>query len=103
MEKAEHTGRTAQTHLANRDVILTRYIASATMVDSKTRVICCLVRDDDKVFKVKASVNNDVMDLETLVKKARKKGALRDVDPADLRLWQVSTFCKLILQLTAFG
>jgi hypothetical protein len=73
------------------------------MVDSKFRVICCVMRDDSKVFKVEASVNKDVMDLETLVQKARKHGALRDVDPADLRLWQVSTFYKSILQLTAFG
>ncbi|KIM75050.1 hypothetical protein PILCRDRAFT_13870 [Piloderma croceum F 1598] len=59
------------------------------MVDSKFRAIYCLMRDDSRVFKVKASVNNDVMDLETLVQKTRKHGALHNVDPADLRLWQL--------------
>ena len=73
------------------------------MVDSKLRVICCVMRDDSKVFKVKASGDKDVMDLETLVQQARKHGALRDVDPTDLRLWQVSTFYKSILQLTTLG
>jgi hypothetical protein len=72
------------------------------MVDSKLCVICCLIQDDSKVFNVKVSVDNDVMDLETLIQNARKYGALHDVDPTDLRLWQVSTFCKLILPLMAF-
>jgi hypothetical protein len=73
------------------------------MADSEFRVIYRLIRGDSKVFKVKASVNNDVIDLKALVQTERKYGALRDVNPADLRFWQVSTFYKLILQLTAFG
>jgi hypothetical protein len=73
------------------------------MVDSKSRVINCLTRVDNKVFRVEASIDNDLMDLKTLVQKERKYGALRDVDPANLMLWLVSTFCKLILQLTVFG
>jgi hypothetical protein len=73
------------------------------MVDSELRGICCVMRGESSAFKVMASVKDDVMDLETLVQKSRRHGALREVDPADLRLWQVSTFYKLILQLTAFG
>jgi hypothetical protein len=72
------------------------------MADSEFRVIPCLLRGDSEVFDVKASVDNDVMALKDLVQKERKHGALRDIDPGDLRLWQVSIFCKLILQLTAF-
>jgi len=72
------------------------------MVDSEFR-ISCLIQGDSEVFKVKASVDNDVMDLKALVQKQRKYGALRKVDPAELRFWKVSIFYKLILQLTAFG
>ena len=37
------------------------------MDDNKFRVIFCIVQDDKDVFKVKASVDDDVADLKKLV------------------------------------
>ena len=50
----------------------------------------CFVQDDSDVFKVKASVNGDVVDLKKLVFDEGKNSTFRDTDAKNLTLWKVS-------------
>jgi len=60
------------------------------MTDDQSLVICCLVHHDSRVFKVKASDDDDIADLKDLV---YQKGisAKDTVLAKDLNLWKVST------------
>ena len=64
--------------------------ASSAMVDNGFRVICCVVQDDTQVFKVKASVDNDVMDLKKLVYQGGIDTTINAFLAENLTLWQVS-------------
>ena len=63
---------------------------SSAMPDNGFRVICCVVQDDSNVFKIKASVNDDVVDLKKLVFDEGKNSTFRDTDAKNLTLWKVS-------------
>jgi hypothetical protein len=65
--------------------------ASSTMADNRSRVIFCAVQGDSDVFKVRASVDNDVADLKKLVFEILDKdNKLRGIYDHKLILWQVS-------------
>jgi hypothetical protein len=60
------------------------------MADDTQRELYCLVEGDQLAFRVTAYVDNDVEDLKKLVQMAKKRGSLRDVEPANLKLSKVS-------------
>jgi hypothetical protein len=64
--------------------------ASSAMADNGFRVICCVVQDDTYVFKVKASVDNDVTDLKKLVYQEGIDTSINAFLAKNLTLWQVS-------------
>jgi Crinkler effector protein N-terminal domain len=75
------------------------------MADDALRTLYCLLESGDGVpFKVKASVDDDIGDLQKMVQHERRNGALRDVDATDLTLWKVSTMSRLtsFLPLSVF-
>ena len=62
----------------------------SAMADNGFHVVCCVVQGDSDVFKVKASVDNDVVDLKKLV---YQKGIDTTISPGlakNLTLWKVS-------------
>jgi Crinkler effector protein N-terminal domain len=74
-----------------RTIVLTIVVnAPSAMADNDLRVICCAAKGDRDVFKVKASVDNDVVDLKMLVFEMGKHNMFRNIDPPKLILWQVS-------------
>ena len=60
------------------------------MADNKYRVICCVVQDDTSVFKVTASVDDDVADLKKLVYEQGIDTTINTVLAKNLNLWKVS-------------
>ena len=66
--------------------------ASSAMADNKYRVICCVVQDDtaSAVFKVTASVDDDVADLKKLVSEQGINTTINTVLAKNLNLWKVS-------------
>jgi hypothetical protein len=59
------------------------------MADNESRVICCVVQDDTHVFKVKASVHDDVTDLKKLVYQEGIDTTINALLAKNLTLWQV--------------
>jgi hypothetical protein len=66
-------------------------IEDSAMADDTHREFYGLVEGDRLAFRVTASVDNDVDDLKKLVQLEKKRGSLRDVDPANLDLSKVTT------------
>jgi hypothetical protein len=61
------------------------------MADNGFRVIICVEDGDSDVFKVKASIDNNVADLKKLVFEILNQGnKLRGIYAHKLILWQVS-------------
>ena len=64
--------------------------ASSAMADNKFRVIWCIVQDDTAVFKVTASVDDDVADLKKLVYEQGINTTINTFLAKNLTLWKVS-------------
>ena len=60
------------------------------MADNRLRVICCVVQGDSGVFKVTASVDDDVTDLKKIVYQEGIDTTIHPVLAKNLTLWQVS-------------
>jgi hypothetical protein len=60
------------------------------MADNGFRVICCVVQGHSDVFKVKAPVDNDIVDLKKLVYQEGIDSTINPVLAKNLTLWKVS-------------
>ena len=60
------------------------------MADNGFHVVCCVVQGDSDVFKVNASVDNDVVDLKKLVYQKGIDTTINPVLAKNLTLWKVS-------------
>jgi hypothetical protein len=54
------------------------------------RSLFCLIEGDNVPFRVDVEVDCEINQLKKDIHKEREKGAFRDVDAADLRLYKVS-------------
>ena len=71
---------------------LTSQQQATTSLDNTFRVLLCLIEGDSTVFQVKATANENVLDLKKLIHQEKDKGILRSVNASDLVLWKVRTF-----------
>jgi hypothetical protein len=61
------------------------------MPDDTVRVLYCLVKGATSFMRVSLSVDDDVYDLQAMVRNMGKNNILRDTDVPDLYVWKVRT------------
>jgi hypothetical protein len=58
--------------------------------DKTIRHLRCLLEGDYVPFPVDVQANCQIADFKEMIHKKRERGALRDIDAADLKLYKVS-------------